>query len=191
MLSEVGVDSPRLDAELLLAEALKVKREALYLDPDRKLNNLHAEIAGQLIERRVRREPVAYILGQREFWGRAFQVDPHVLIPRPETEILIESFLGWIKRVEPKRPIRILDIGTGSGAIAVTVACEIPDCEVVATDISAKALAVAKVNAEAHGVANQIRFIEDNLYPAQSEEKFDAILSNPPYIESNKIPQLM
>lgn len=191
VLTEAEVDSPRLDAELLLAEALTVSREALYIDPDRKLNSSQGNLANRLVERRTGREPMAYILRQREFWGRAFQVDPYVLIPRPETEILIEAFLKWNKKIEPKRPIRILDIGTGSGAIAVTLACEIPDCQVVATDISAQALAVAKTNAKTHGVDKRIQFIEDNIFPAKPQEKFDAILSNPPYIESDEISRLM
>jgi len=190
-LTKAGVDSPRLDAELLLAEALNVSRKALYIDPDRKLDASQGDLANRLLERRTSREPMAYILRQREFWGRAFQVNRQVLIPRPETEILIEAFLKWNNRIAPKQPIRILDIGTGSGAIAVTLACEIPGCQVVATDISAQALAVAKTNAIAHGVDKQIQFIEDNIFPAKPQEKFDAILSNPPYIESGEISRLM
>ena len=191
VLTEAGIDSPRLDAELLLAEALNVSREALYLDPDRKLNSLQADLANRLVERRTSREPMAYILRQREFWGRVFQVNRHVLIPRPETEILIEAFLKWHNKIAPKKAIRILDIGTGSGAIAVTLACEIPDCQVVATDISSQALAVAKTNAIAHGVDKRIQFIEDDIFPAEPLENFDAILSNPPYIESGEISRLM
>lgn len=191
VLTEAEVDSPRLDAELLLAEALTVSREALYTEPDRKLNFSQEDLASQLVARRKGREPVAYILRQREFWGRAFQVDGSVLIPRPETEILIEAFLKWNENFLSKRPLRILDIGTGSGAIAVTLACEIPQCHLVATDISAEALTLAKINAKTHAVDKQIQFLEENIFPATKQEKFDAILSNPPYIESAEVSRLM
>jgi release factor glutamine methyltransferase len=191
VLTEAEVDSPRFDAELLLAEALNVSRKALYIDPDRKLNSSQRDLADRLVKRRASREPMAYILRQREFWGRAFQVNQHVLIPRPETEVLIEAFLKWNNKIAPKQPVRILDVGTGSGAIAVTLACEIPDCQVVATDISSQALAVAKTNAITHNVDKRIQFIEDDIFPAEPLENFDAILSNPPYIDSGEISRLM
>ena len=142
-----------------------------------------------LIERRARREPVAYIRGEQEFWSRDFAVNPAVLIPRPETELIIEELLECFPADLPHRPCRILDIGTGSGCLAVTAAAEIPLAQVTATDISRPALDVARANAERHGVADRITFAEC-AYVGHAEGPFDFILANPPYVTESEYQNL-
>jgi release factor glutamine methyltransferase len=178
--STLGIASARLDAELLVAHALGVGRVQLYLDLDRPLSP--EELAGvrALVVRRRKREPVAYIVGQREFYRRAFEVDPAVLIPRPDTETLIERAL---ERLPPESDARVLDLCTGSGAIAVTLAAERPGLRVTATDISAAALALAQKNALRHGVLSRIDFVQGDLFAALAEPAlFELIVANPPYI---------
>jgi len=134
-----------------------------------------------LVERRARREPAAYIRGVQEFWSRDFMVTPAVLIPRPETELVVEEFLARLPEDLPNRKQRVADIGTGSGCIAVTVAAERPYVDVIATDISEDALRVAKQNAATHGVADRIAF-RTAAYLTGAPEQFDFILANPPYV---------
>ena len=135
----------------------------------------------ELIERRARREPAAYIRGLQEFWSREFEVTPDVLIPRPETELIVEELLALLPVDAPALPRRVADIGTGSGCIAVSVAAERPHLHVVATDISRRALDVARRNAERVGVAPRIEFVEC-AYLSGTAEPFDFILANPPYV---------
>lgn len=172
-----GIDTPRLDAELLVAKALDVDRVGLYLDLNRPLLEQERGLIRPLVARRREREPVAYILGYRDFYGRRFCVTPDVLIPRPDTETLIDHALACIP---VDAPCRVLDAGTGSGAIAITIAAERPLAAVTATDLSEAALEVAKSNAELHGVATRIRFERVDLLARG--EQHDVILSNPPYV---------
>ena len=186
-LAASGSPSPRLDAEVLLMHFLKTDRLQLFMHPAKELST--EECAGYFhwIERRRRGEQVAYIVGRKEFWSLVFEVDRHVLIPRPETECLIEEVLTHYGR-EAGRP-RIIDIGTGSGAIGVVLAKELPSARVIATDISQGALSVACRNAERHGVAGQMEFIEGDLFASAAGE-FDIIVSNPPYIPDDVYPLL-
>lgn len=172
-----GIDSPRLDAELLVAEALGIDRVGLYLDLNRPLLEGERSAIRPLLTRRRAREPVAYILGHRDFYGRRFAVSPDVLIPRPDTETLVEHALECIPS---DSPCRVVDVGTGSGAIAITIAAERPLASVTATDLSQSALEVAAQNARVQGVADRIRFERADLL--KGGESFDVIVSNPPYI---------
>ena len=190
-LTRVGVQSPRLDAELLLAEALGKNRKDLYLDPNRVLTPEQVILADRLVSRRANREPVAYILGRREFWGLEFKVGPGVLIPRPDTETLIEEFLARIRPVGSGDASRILDIGTGCGNIAVAVAKELPHCCLTAVDASPEALGFARENAEAHGVQDRIRFVEGDWFAMEETQVYDAVVANPPYISNEDLPHLM
>jgi release factor glutamine methyltransferase len=171
-LRAAGVDDPRLDAELLLAEATGWSRAALVADPGAEVPPAAARSFGEMVRRRLRREPVAYILGRKGFRGIELGVDRRVLIPRPETELLVELALET-------RPRRVLDVGTGSGAIALAVADELPECEVTATDTSPGALAVARANAGRLGLSDRVRFLEGTLPEGKS---FDLILANLPYV---------
>ena len=166
---------------------LKTDRLQLCTHPEKILTE--AEVAGyaRWVERRCQGEPVAYIVGEKEFWSLLFEVNREVLIPRPETECLIEEVLGC--PVPKSDDPRIIDLGTGSGAIAVVLAREIPDARVVATDISNGALEVARRNAIRHGVADRIEFVEGDLF-ASVTGGFDLIVSNPPYIPEGAYPLL-
>lgn len=178
-----GIETARLDAELLLARALECSRLDLYLNYFEPVAPFHLRIYRELVRRRARREPVAYIIGEKEFMGLKFKVDRRVMIPRPETEILVEAAL---KRVGPEG--RALDLGTGSGAIAVALAKRLPGWDIWATDISREAVEVARLNAEAHGV--DVKFAVGDLFGPIDGLKFDLIVSNPPYIPSSEIPSL-
>jgi release factor glutamine methyltransferase len=140
----------------------------------------------QWVERRTRREPTAYIVGIREFWGLDFRVSPHVLIPRPETEFIVEEALPHLRGVDAPR---VADIGTGSGALAVAIAHEVTGASVVATDISAEALVVAGMNAESHGVHQRLRFVQTS-YLDGVDGPFDVIVANPPYVKDGDKPAL-
>jgi release factor glutamine methyltransferase len=171
-----GIWSARLEADLLVAHALGVKRIALFLDPDRPLIDAELAKVRALVERRRTHEPIAYILGEREFYGRAFEVNRDVLIPRPDTETLIEAAKVYLAGAPEGR---LLDLCTGSGAIAITLALE-SKRGAVATDISPKALEVARRNATRHGVALELH--EGDLFAAAPAEAFRCITINPPYI---------
>jgi release factor glutamine methyltransferase len=171
--------NPRRDAELLLLRLLQRDRAFLLTHPEALLTSEQLARYAVWLDRRAAHEPVQYILGEQEFFGLNFAVTPDVLIPRPETEHLVEALIA---RVPHDRPLRIADIGTGSGAIAVVLAHSLPMAQVTALDISAAALAVAQRNAETHHVASRIRFLESDLLNAVAGESFDAIVSNPPYI---------
>jgi release factor glutamine methyltransferase len=189
--TEKDVEGPRSSAELLLAHALGIRRIDLYLQYDRPL--LEEELAAfkQLVRRRLDREPVAYILGVREFWSLALTVDPSVLIPRPETECLVEAALAVIKKAPPARPFRVLEMGTGSGAIAIALASQSSHLQLVATDISIPALVRARHNAVRHECADRIAFVcADWFCGLRPADGFDMIISNPPYIPSGEISTL-
>jgi release factor glutamine methyltransferase len=170
------------DAELLLLHTLQLPRATLHAHPSRELTLPQLASYEANIARRLTLEPIQYITGTQEFYGLSFQVTPAVLIPRPETELLVESVLSEIKALPKDRPLRIADIGTGSGAIAIAVAHHLPQAHVTALDLSPEALAIARRNAETHHLAGRIRFLHSDLLAAVSRETFDAILSNPPYV---------
>jgi release factor glutamine methyltransferase len=182
-LGAAGVDTPRLDAELLLAEAMGCERAALVAESGAEVPPAAGRRFGELVRRRLRREPVAYILGRKGFRGLELAVDRRVLIPRPETELLVELALEL-------RPARVLDIGTGSGAIALAVADELPECEVTATDTSPAALEVARANAERLGFADRVLFFEGTWPGGDSGEGFDLVLANLPYVAERDWPLL-
>ena len=171
------MECPRLDAELLVAEALGIDRVGLYLDLNRPLLEEERRAIRPLITRRRNHEPVAYILGHRDFYGRRFSVSRDVLIPRPDTETLVEHAL---QRIPVDASCRVLDVGTGSGVIAITIAAERPLATVTATDISEAALRIASKNANAHGVADRVRFERADLVGHAGQH--DLIVSNPPYV---------
>jgi release factor glutamine methyltransferase len=187
-LEKAGLISARLDAELLLSFNLNCDRLELYKAPEKSLAEV--EIAGfvKLIERRAQGEPVAYITGEKEFWSLLFEVNKEVLVPRPETEILVEETLKAAADLG-KRELQILEIGVGSGAVSVALAGELPCARLVATDISARALALARRNARNCGVEERIDFRCGSFFEPLSEI-FDIIVSNPPYISSGEFEQL-
>lgn len=182
---EKGIASPRLEAELLLAHALGTTRMGLYLDFDKPLDREEVARYRTLVRRRARGEPSAYLVGGREFWSLCFEVGPGVLIPRPETEHLVEEALG-----EMGEAGRFLDLGTGSGAIAVALLTERPGWTAVAVEISPPAADVARRNAEKLGVADRLDLREGSLFGPVEGERFDLIVSNPPYIPSGEIEAL-
>lgn len=192
-LTAAGVEDPRLDAELLLGEAMGWSRAALVADPAAEVPPAAARRFGEMVRRRLRREPVAYILGRKGFRRLELAVDRRVLIPRPETELLVEVALEL-------QSGRVLDVGTGSGAIALAVADELPGCEVTATDTSPGALEVARANAERLDLAERVRFLEGAL-PSDGAPLstsglqtrpagFDLILANLPYVAERDWPTL-
>jgi len=180
-----GVDAPRLTAEVLLAHALSTTRVRLYVDLDRPLEPKELKSFRALIERRTAGEPTQYLTGEREFYNRKFAVDARVLVPRPETELLAEAVL----RAAPgDAAARVLDLCTGSGCLAVTVAAERERWSVLATDLSPGACEVARANAEAHGVGSRVTVREGDLYAAvPAGMTFDVVVSNPPYVKRGEI----
>lgn len=176
--------SGRRDAELLLMRAMGVDRAWLLTHGDAEPSPEHIAKFENWVVRRAKNEPVQYIVGETEFYGLALRVTPDVLIPRPETEHLVEAVLD---RVGRDGGPRICDVGTGSGAIAIAMAKELPRAEVTAVDISPAALAVARENAERHGVAERIRLVESDLLKALRGEKFDVVVSNPPYVADGAV----
>ncbi|MFM8682706.1 MAG: peptide chain release factor N(5)-glutamine methyltransferase [Chthoniobacterales bacterium] len=185
-LAERGVENPRLNAEHLLAHALGLKRMELYLQFDRQLTEAERAPLRETVKRRGAREPLQHILGTAEFHGRTFACDKRALIPRPETEQLVEIALEMAKgKAAPK----ILDVGTGSGVIAITLALELTAAEVHAADLSPGALALAAENAARHGLTDHIAFHQADLLPP-GEIKFDLIIANLPYIPSGEIASL-
>jgi release factor glutamine methyltransferase len=182
--TEAGISSARLEAQVLLAHVLGCSRVQLYTGFDKPL--AEPELAGYraLIKRRLAGEPVAYLVGEHEFWGLPLHVGPQVLVPRPDTETVVE-----VARAR-RDARRVLDLCTGSGAIAIALAKELPDAHVVATDISADAVAIATKNAERNGVAARVDVRAGDLWQAVAGETFDLIVANPPYIASAVIPTL-
>ena len=179
-----GLTMARRDAEVLLMHAIGRDRAYLLTHPEAQLTSEQAAVYEEWLARRERHEPIQYIIGEQEFFGLKLRVTPDVLIPRPETEHLVEAAL---ERMERNAPLRIADIGTGSGAIAVALAHALPMAHLTALDISPAALAVARSNAETHSVSGHIRFCESDLLEAVAGESFDMIVSNPPYVAENEI----
>lgn len=169
--------SAKLDAQMLICHACNIEQTKIITYPEQTLNEQQLELFTSALNRRKNGEPLAYITGRKEFWSLEFTVSERVLIPRPETELLIELTLNEVSNT--KAP-RILDLGTGSGAISISVAKEREDAKIVATDISSQALEIAKKNAEKHNA--EITFIKSSWYENLAEEIFDAIICNPPYI---------
>jgi release factor glutamine methyltransferase len=220
LLHKAGIDSARLDAEVLLRHFLGMEKAELYLGSDLALNAMAEREFQKLLLRRAGREPVAYITGHKEFWSLDFVVTPEVLIPRPETELLVELALARATRVAPphaslspifggegkgegardsrsdafacldsKPPLRILDLGTGSGAIAVSLAKELPQARIGAVDIFARAIENACLNARRHGIEDRVEFFCGDLFEPVTEKRqsYDLIVANPPYIRSGEL----
>ena len=182
--ADKGVENPRLDAEVLLSHILRKERLYLYVHFDQPLEEQELITFREAVKKRASRMPVAYILGVKEFMGLDFEVTPAVLIPRPDTEILVETALNRL--AEREQPC-ILDIGTGSGAICVSMLANLPTATGVTVDISSEAIAVAKRNADRHQVANRLAFCHGDLFSPVEGQVFTAILSNPPYIPEDDI----
>ncbi|HWP57247.1 MAG TPA: peptide chain release factor N(5)-glutamine methyltransferase [Candidatus Acidoferrales bacterium] len=193
LLRRRGIDSARLDAEVLLAAALDCRREDLYARPERVLEAAEAGRYREWLWRRAGREPVAYIVGGREFWSLEFAVGPGVFIPRPETELLVELALKLLPGVgERGRALRVLDLCAGSGAIGVSLARERADIELWGVDLSAEAVKSARQNAMRHGVSARSRFVQGDLFsPVAAKGRFfDALVANPPYVRRAELERL-
>ena len=181
---KAGIESPRLTIELLLAHVLKKKRLQIYLEFEREVDEATLEILRGLVKRRVAGEPLQYVTGEAEFCGLKLAVDRRVLIPRPETELLVEV-------VAARKPATVVDVGTGSGCIALALAQRLPAAEVTAVDVSPDALAVAKANADRCDFKNFTRLLQSDLLSIFPDSfTVDAIVSNPPYIASGELAQL-
>lgn len=199
ILGRLGIDSARLDAEVLLGIVLGWGRGQIYLNYEMPLKIHDEELYHRLILRRTRGEPIAYITGHREFWSLDFYVTSEVLVPRPETELLVEATLEMIEETasrdrseEPDAKFQVLDLGTGSGAIGVSLARERRDVEIWATDLSPNALEVARANAKRHGVTKRIRFDQGDIFEPIKDRRafFHGVVSNPPYIRRSEMEDL-
>jgi len=179
-----GIESPRLNIELLLAHVLKKKRLQLYVEFESAVEEAKLEVLREMVKRRVAGEPLQYITGETEFCGLKFAVDRRVLIPRPETEMLVEVVAG-------RTPATVVDVGTGSGCIALALAKKLPAAQIMAIDASAEALEVALANAKRHDLEKNVRFVHGDLL-SNLPDGFtcDAIVSNPPYIASGELAKL-
>jgi len=184
-----SVSEPRASAELLLGHVLGLDRLSLYLNPERLVETSQLAAFMQCIERRLLGEPVQYITGTQDFWSLSLSVTPAVLIPRPESELLVEAVLA-IARGAGAEKLRIADLGTGSGAIAVALARELPEAVLVAGDLSPAALRVARGNALRHQVAERIYLVTGDLFAPFRPAIFDIVVTNPPYVKSSDIPLL-
>jgi release factor glutamine methyltransferase len=183
ILADAGVDSARLDAELLVRHVLGWDRARLYAYPERPLTPPEETAWRGLVDRRSRREPLPYLTGTREFFGRAFRVNPATLIPRPETELLIEGMLRRLPRAK-RHPLLVADVGTGSGCIGLTLAAEIPEAILVLTDLSEEALETARENARSLGVEQRVEF-RHAAFPSGLDDlagRLGVLVSNPPYV---------
>jgi release factor glutamine methyltransferase len=186
--TEAGITSARLEAQILLAHVLGCTRMQLYTGFDKPLADAELASYRGLIKRRLGGEPVSYLVGETEFWGLPFQIEPSVLVPRPDTETVIE--VARVARPDRAAACRILDLCTGSGVIAVSLAREYPAAQVVATELSAAAAALARRNAARNAVADRVDVREGDLFAPVRGERFDLIAANPPYIASSVIPTL-
>jgi release factor glutamine methyltransferase len=186
--TDAGIAGARLEAQLLLSHVLQCSRTQLYMNFDKPLGE--AELAGYrgLIKRRLGGEPVAYLIGEHEFWGLPLFVDPHVLVPRPDTETVIEVAVKALP--DKAAPLRVLDLCTGSGAIALALAKELPAARVIATDVSAEAVAIATKNVERNKSSERVEVRQGDLFATVAGEVFDLIASNPPYIATAVIATL-
>jgi release factor glutamine methyltransferase len=190
-LAKKDVESPRLQAELLLAHVLKLPRMKLYLNFERTLTAAETDALRELIKRRSQREPLQHIVGSTSFCGSEIAVNRNVLVPRPETEILAEAGWSFLSTIN-SQPSTALDFGTGSGCIAIALAVKCPGATIVALDVSAEALETAKQNAVRNDVADRIEFVQGDGFPAPQNNPalFDLIISNPPYIPTAEIETL-
>jgi release factor glutamine methyltransferase len=187
-LTKHGSDAPRLEAEVLLAHARGCQRIQLYTRYDERLGDDERATMRDLVKRRANHEPVAYLVGHREFFALDFRVTPDVLVPRPETETLV---LESIERLRDHAGPRILDLCTGSGCVAVTLARQLPRAAIVAVDVSAAACAIARENAERHAVGARLVILEGDLFePLEANDRFDAIVANPPYVTETEFETL-
>ena len=185
------ISDSRIEAELLLMYALGIQRAELYARLAEPLPSAIGDRFEALVERRLRHEPAAYILGRHEFYGIELYVDSRVLIPRPETELLVETALAFVdRRFGKEQPCSVVDVGTGSGAIAVTLALHLPRARIHATDASSGAIDVARLNCTRHGVQGRIELLVGDLLEPLPE-RVDVIVANLPYVKDADIPQLM
>jgi len=189
-LQAAGCDNPQLDARLLLQTATGLDHSELIIAMDHPITTCQQSQLTTMVKRRSQREPMAYILGYRDFWKHRFHTDPRALIPRPETEHLIEALLTYFP--DHNQPLHLCDIATGSGCIAISIASEYPNATVVATDLSTDALLLAQQNCQQHALSDRISFFQGNLFDAlpQNASPFNAIISNPPYVSSDEMTQL-
>ncbi len=186
ILAEAGIDRAKAEIELILCHLLEVDRLHLYLDGSALLTDAVIARLDEIIKRRVTRYPLQYILEEAWFYGRKFYVSPAVMVPAPETEVLCETAIGFVREKKVAKPC-ILDLGVGSGVIAVTLARELDDCSIIAVDISREVIFVARRNADELGAADKIKFRRSDFFSSISEgEKFDLILSNPPYVSEKE-----
>ncbi len=183
-LAQAGIPSPALDAELLLAFVRGMERATLLADRQTALPAHEAQRYAILVARRAKREPLAYLTGEKDFFGRPFTVTPAVLIPRPESELLVEAALARLPR---QTALMVADIGTGSGCLGVTLACERPMVRVLATDVSADALTVAHRNADRHRVAARCDFRTGDLFLPVADDTLDLIVANLPYVPNEEV----
>ena len=187
-LAEAGVESARLESELLLARACDdCARALLYAELNREMTDEQLEAFEANIVRREKREPLAYILGEWGFRRLTLKTDRRALIPRPETEIVVERALEHVREIEEPE---VLDVGTGTGAIALAIADELPNARVTAMDVSQDALSLARENLELTGVNGRVRLVEHDLTSGLGEANFDLVVSNPPYVEPDELPRL-
>lgn len=188
-LREAGVDTAALDVRLLLRHVLGCTAEALIMYPDAVLEDGQEAVFDALVERRTAREPLAQIVGQKEFWGLNFKVTRDVLTPRPDSETLVRAVLESV--ADRKKPVRILDLGTGSGCLLLALLSELPMAYGMGVDISEAALALARENAETLGFLGRTRFMNSDWCEALDEKKYEIVVANPPYIASNGLHHLM
>jgi release factor glutamine methyltransferase len=184
-LKQKKVDTSSLDSELLLSKILKQRREKILINLDQEISQKYLFNYKRLIQRRSRHEPIAYIMEEKEFWSKNFFVTSDTLIPRPETELIVEK----LTKIFKEKKISILDIGTGSGCILISLLCELKSSKGTGIDISKKALKVAEKNCDRYGMKNKIKFFNKSLN-GKFNQKFDLIVSNPPYIKSSEIKNL-
>ncbi len=190
--TEKKIENPRLNAEMLLGKVLNMSRVDLYVAFDRPLSEQEIARYRELVRLRANRQPLQYLLGETEFMGLPFDVTPAVLIPRPETEILVQAVLDLKAEIKSEQPV-LVDVGTGSGCVAVSVAKLWPQARIYATDISREALAVAEKNAERNQVAQRIAFCTHDIFrpwPQELPDKVDVLISNPPYIGKEELSAL-
>ena len=186
-----GSDSPRLDAEILLARALGCKRIDLYVSFNKEPSESERTQYRETVKRRAAGEPVAYLVGHKEFYSLSFEVTRDTLIPRPETEHLVVESLDLLAKMGQRDDLCVCDVGTGSGVIAVTIAKNAPKCRVTAVDLSPEALNIAKRNAETHGVTNRVTFVISDLLTEFPETPlFDIVVSNPPYVSESEFAEM-
>ncbi len=177
------IQMPSLDAQLIVADAINTDRLGLFLNYDKPLTDIELSKINEKVDRRLKREPVAYILGKKEFCSHEFKVSPSVLVPRPETEYLVELIIDKLKN-KISNEIDILDVGTGCSCIAIALALHFKNAKVVATDISEDVLTLAKENSDLHNVSNRIRFVKSDLFE-DIDGQYDLIVSNPPYVSED------